>query len=170
MLGFENEIRPVLPPFGQSRPDREILGDLAGALEVDDAPCVITPPVAREPRGPARADRAEEAGQGLPFRLTAVPSLFGDGLQSLQSPDLAQIRRGLQVVMNGEDFEQMGFGEREIVEVRTPNGCARAEAGHDAAIPRNLLLLRHAAGSAAGLSLIGPGTDVVPAAIARIGT
>jgi len=170
MLGFENEIRPVLPPFGQSRTDREILGDLAGALGVDDAPRVITPPVAREPRGPARADRPEEAGQGLPFRLTAVPSLFGDGLQSRQSPDLAQVRRGLQVVLNGEDFEQMGLGEREIVVVRTPLGCARAEAGHDAAIPRNLLLLRHAAGSAAGLSLIRPGTDVVPAAIARIGT
>ena len=112
----------------------------------------------------------EDAGHGFPFRLTAVPSLFGDGLLSRQSPDLAQIRRGLRIVMNGEDFEQMGLGEREIVEVRTPNGSARAEAGHDAAIPRNLLLLRHAAGSAAGLSLIRPGTDVVPAAIARIGT
>ena len=99
-----------------------------------------------------------------------MPSLFGDGLLSRQSPDLAQIRRGLRIVMNGEDFEQMGLGEREIVEVRTPNGTARAEAGHDAAIPRNLLLLRHAAGSAAGLSLIRPGTDVVPAAIARIDT
>jgi NADH dehydrogenase/NADH:ubiquinone oxidoreductase subunit G len=170
MLGFESVIRPVLPQFGQSRPDREILGDLAGALGKEYAPRIITPPVAREPRGPARADRPEEAGQGLPFRLTAVPSLFGDGLQSRQSPDLAQVRRGLQVVLNGEDFEQMGLGEREIVEVRTPLGCARAEAGHDAAIPRNLLLLRHAAGSAEGLSLIRPGTDIVPAAIARIGT
>jgi anaerobic selenocysteine-containing dehydrogenase len=112
----------------------------------------------------------QDAGHGFSFRLTAVPSLFGDGLLSRQSPDLAQIRRGLRIVMNGEDFEQMGLGEREIVEVRTPNGSARAEAGHDAAIPRNLLLLRHAAGSAAGLSLIRPGTDVVPAAIARIGT
>jgi anaerobic selenocysteine-containing dehydrogenase len=124
----------------------------------------------QEPAGPARADRPEDAGHGLPFRLTAVPSLFGDGLLSLQSPDLAQIRRGLRIVMNGEDFEQMGLGEREIVEVRTPFGTATAEAGHDAAMPRAMLLLRHASGSAAGLSLIRPGTDVVPAAIARIGT
>jgi NADH-quinone oxidoreductase subunit G len=170
MLGFENEIHPVLSPFGQSRPDREIIGDLAGVLGKEEAPRIIQPSMVQEPAGPARADRPEDAGHGLPFRLTAVPSLFGDGLLSLQSPDLAQIRRGLRLVMNGEDFEQMGLGEREIVEVRTPFGTARAEAGHDAAMPRAMLLLRHASGSAAGLSLIRPGTDVVPAAIARIGT
>jgi anaerobic selenocysteine-containing dehydrogenase len=106
----------------------------------------------------------------MPFRLTAVPSLFGDGILSRQSPDLAELRRGLRVVMSGEDFEQMELGEREIVEVRTPFGTARAEAERDAAVPRSMLLLRHAAGNAAGLSLTRPGTCVVPAAIARIGT
>jgi NADH dehydrogenase/NADH:ubiquinone oxidoreductase subunit G len=170
VMGFENEIRPVLSPFGQCRPDREILRDLAGALGREDTPRIASPSVAQEQSGPARSAMPQDAGHGFSFRLTAVPSLFGDGLLSRQSPDLAQIRRGLRIVMNGEDFEQMGLGEREIVEVRTPNGSARAEAGHDAAIPRNLLLLRPAAGSAAGLSLIRPGTDVVPAAIARIGT
>ena len=168
VLGFENKIRPVLPPFGQCRPDLEILRDLAGALGTGEAPRIHPPSVMPEPTGSARSAMQDRGEDGFSFRLTAVPSLFGDGLLSRQSPDLAQTRRGLRIVMNGEDFEQMGLGEREIVEVRTPNGTARAEAGHDAAVPRNLLLLRHAAGSAAGLSLIRPGSDVVPAAIARI--
>jgi NADH dehydrogenase/NADH:ubiquinone oxidoreductase subunit G len=169
LLGFENEIRPVLPQFGQCRPDREILRDLAGALGKEDARRIVAPSAVQVPAGPARSAVPEDAGHEFIFRLTAVPSLFGDGLLSRQSPDLAQVRRGLCIVMNGEDFGQLGLAEREIVEVRTPNGSARAEAECDAAIPRNLLLLRHAAGSAAGLSLIRPGTDVVPAAIARIG-
>ena len=170
LLGFESEIRPVLPLFGQSRPDREILRDLAGALGTGEAPRIHPPSEMPATTGLARSAAQDTGADGFSFRLTAVPSLFGDGLLSRQSPDLAQTRRGLRIVMNGEDFEQMGLGEREIVEVRTPNGSARAEAGHDAAVPRNLLLLRHAAGSDAGLSLIGPGADVVPAAIARIGT
>jgi anaerobic selenocysteine-containing dehydrogenase len=170
LLGFESEIRPVLPLFGQSRPDREILRDLAGALGTGEAPRIHPPSEMPATTGLARSAAQDTGADGFSFRLTAVPSLFGDGLLSRQSPDLAQTRRGLRIVMNGEDFEQMGLGEREIVEVRTPNGSARAEAGHDAAVPRNLLLLRHAAGSAAGLSLIRPGADVVPAAIARIGT
>jgi NADH-quinone oxidoreductase subunit G len=170
VLGFESVIRPILPQFGQCRPDLEILRDLAGALGKEYAPRIIAPSAAQVPTGPACSVVPEDAREGFPFRLTGVPSLFGDSLLSRQSPDLAQIRRGLRIVMNGEDFERMELGEHEIVEVRTPNGSARAEAGHDAAVPRNLLLLHHAAGSAAGLALIRPGTDVVPAAIARIGT
>ena len=106
--------------------------------------------------------------QGMPFLLEAVPSLFGDGVLSRQSPDLEALRRGLRVVMSVGDFERMELAEREIVEVRTPFGTARAEAERDAAVPCNRLLLRHAAGSAEGLSLTRSG--IVPAAIARIET
>ncbi|MGB4188886.1 MAG: molybdopterin dinucleotide binding domain-containing protein, partial [Syntrophales bacterium] len=106
----------------------------------------------------------------MPFRLEAVPSLFGDGILSRQSPDLEELRRGLRVVMSGEDFERLGLAERETVEVRTPAGSARAEAERDAGMLKGLLLLRHAAGRPAGLSLIRQGAGCIPADIVRIGT
>lgn len=156
----------MFPPFGQSRPDGEILRDLVAAL--GDA--ARRPPVPETPKPeiPLRSALSEDTGHEMPFRLEAVPSLFGDGILSRQSPDLAELRRGLRVVMSVRDFERLGLAEREIVEVRTPFGTAWAEAERDAAVPCNRLFLRHAAGSAAGLSITRPG--VVPADIARIET
>ncbi len=166
LLGEARTLSPVLPPFGQARPDGEILRDLTEALGA--APRDSSAPEPPRPAVSLRAALPEVDGQGMPFRLEAVPSLFGDGILSRQSPDLENLRRGLRVVMSVEDFERLGFAEREIVEVRTFFGNARAEAERDAAMPRGRLLLRHAAGSRAGLSLIR--TGIVPAAIARIET
>lgn len=170
LLGETRTLRPVLPPFGQARPDGEILRDLAAALGGEAVPRVFSAPAVQEPPSHSRAALPEGAGQGMPFRLAAVPSIFGDGILSRQSPDLEELRRGLRIAMSGDDFERMGLADREIVEVRTPNGSARAEAERDAGLPRGLLLLRHAAGSAAGLSLTRPEAGIVPAAIARIET
>ncbi|NPV05102.1 MAG: molybdopterin-dependent oxidoreductase [Syntrophaceae bacterium] len=170
LLGEKRTLRPVLPPFGRSRPDGEILRALAAALGSEAVPRVPAAPAAQKTAILSVDAVPQDAGQGMPFILEAVPSLFGDGILSRQSPDLAQLRRGLRVVMSAGDFERLGLAEREIVEVRTPFGCARAEAERDAAVPCSRLLLRHAAGSAAGLSLTRPGTSAVPAAIARIGT
>ncbi len=156
----------MLPPFGKSRQDGEILRDLAAALGA--APRAPSVPEIPKPAAPLRAALPDDAGQGMPYHLEAVPSLFGDGVLSRQSPDLEELRRGLRVVLSVGDFERMGLAEREIVEVRTPHGRARAEAERDASVPCSRLLLRHAAGSAAGLSLTRPGA--VPAAIARIET
>jgi len=170
LLGEKRILRPVFPPFGQSRPDGEILRALAEALGSEAVPRVSAAPAAQKTATLSVDTLAQGAGQGMPFLLETVPSLFGDGILSRQSPDLAELRRGLRVVMSVGDFERLGLAEREIVEVRTPNGCARAEAERDAAVPCTRLLLRHAAGSAAGLSLIRPGAGAMPAAIARIET
>jgi len=168
LLGENRSLRPVLPPFGQSRPDGEILPDLAAALGAGSrAPSA--PPMP-EPAVPRTAAVPEAGAPAMPFRLEAVPSLFGDGILSRQSPDLEELRRGLRVVMSGEDFERLGLAERETVEVRTPAGSARAEAERDAGLLQGLLLLRHAAGRPAGLSLIRQGTGCIPADIVRIGT
>ena len=168
LLGESRSLRPVLPPFGQSRSDGEILPGLAAALAT--GPRVPSAPSMPEPAAPrpAATPAADEAA--MPFRLEAVPSLFGDGILSRQSPDLEELRRGLRVVMSGEDFERLGLAERETVEVRTPAGSARAEAERDAGMLKGLLLLRHAAGRPAGLSLIRQGTGCIPADIVRIGT
>lgn len=168
LLGEKHTLRPVLPPFGKSRQDGEILRDLAAALGGKAAPHILLSPETTKPTASLPATVPEVDVQGMPFRLEAVPSLFGDAILSRRSPDLAELRRGLRVVMSVGDFERMGLAEREIVEVRTPFGTARAEAERDAAVPCNRLLLRHAAGSAAGLSLTRPEGGVVPAAIARI--
>lgn len=170
LLGDKRILRPVLPPFGQARPDGEILRDLAETLGSEAVPRMPAAPALQKTAILSVDALMQGAGQGMPFLLEAVPSLFGDSILSQQSPDLAELRRGLRVVMSVGDFERLGLAEREIVEIRTPGGCARAEAERDAAVPCNRLLLRHAAGSAAGLSLIRPGTGVMPAAIARIET
>lgn len=170
LLGEKRSLRPVLSPFGQSRPDGEILRDLAAALGGKAAPRVSSSPETPKPTASLAAAVPGVDGQRMPFLLEAVPSLFGDAILPRQSPDLAELRRGLRVVISGGDFEDLGLAERETVEVRTPFGTARAEAERDAAIPRGMLLLRHAAGIAAGLSLTRPGTGAVPAAIARIQT
>jgi hypothetical protein len=104
---------------------------------------------------------------GYEFRLTAVPSVLGDALPIRQSPDISELRYGLQAIMNGGDFERLGLSEREKVEVRTPFGSARAEAGSDTAIPQGMILLRHLS-HASGLSLIRSGVDGMPAAVERI--
>jgi NADH-quinone oxidoreductase subunit G len=169
LLGEKRTLRPVLPPFGQSRLDGEILRDLSAALAAAQ-PRVPSLPAMQDPQASLRASLPEGAGQGMPFLLEAVPSIFGDAILSRQSPDLAELRRGLRVALSGEDFERLGLAEREIVEVRTPGGSARAEAERAAGLPQGTLLLRHAAGSAAGLSLTRPGAGAVPAAIARIET
>ncbi len=170
LLGETRTLRPVLPPFGQSRPDGEILRDLAGALGSEAVPRMPAAPTVQKTAVLSVGALPQGAGQGMPFLLEAVPSLFGDAILSRQSPDLAELRRGLRVALSGEDFERLGLAEREIVEVRTPGGSARAEAERDAGLPQGTLLLRHAAGDAAGLSLTRPGAGAVPAAIARIET
>jgi anaerobic selenocysteine-containing dehydrogenase len=119
----------------------------------------------REQVSPGRAAPISINGE-FDFRLKAIPSIFGNNLFSSQSPELAELRRGLQVFLNSDDFERMGLGERETVQVRTPFGTARAEAGFDTAIPRGMIHLRHFSHES-GLSLIPSCSNVVPAAIEK---
>jgi len=181
LFGVENALRPVLCPFGEARPDGEILRDLGYALggggsqsrefpawnSVHEpaaftvAPGATTPPVMEEP-----GNGVLVAG-GFPCMLVPVPSIFGDGSLSLRSPDLRDLRRGLRVVMSPEDFEEHRFEEREEVTVRTTFGSAPAEAGLARGIPRGTVHLRHVSGSPEGLSLMRPGATFIPAVIER---
>jgi predicted molibdopterin-dependent oxidoreductase YjgC len=165
IFGRESAINPIIPPPGQCRPDLEIFQELA-------AQCPTPGPLAMSAiengrGGSGYAAPAAINADGYEFRLTAVPSVLGDALPIRQSPDISELRRGLQAIMNGGDFERLGLSEREKVEVRTPFGSARAEAGSDTAIPRGMILLRHLS-HASGLSLIRSGVDGMPAAVERI--
>ena len=112
--------------------------------------------------------RGEGPSPEFPWRLLPVPSLFGDSIINRQSPELADLRKGLTVVMGNDDFEALGLAEKETVAVCTPGGAVRALVRSAARIERGTALLLHSAGSPEGLSLLRGGETVVPAAIGKI--
>ena len=121
------------------------------------------------PDAASRHEKAREGSlsPGFPFQLSPVPSLFGDGVLNRQSPDMEHLRNGLTVVMGNDDFASRGFAEKDPVEISTPFGTARAIVMSSARIKRGTLLLRHMDGNPDGLSLLRPGSAVVPAAIRK---
>lgn len=181
LTGVERTLHPLLSPFGEARPDLEILEDLRAALggaAGENAPAfpewntgsdaVVPGPPDRPPSLQAEGSpRDLPGGEGFPCTLVPVPSIFGDGPLSLRSPDLLELRRGLRVLMNGDDLEDNRFEEREPVSVRTPFGSAPAEAGRAPGVERGTALLAHVTGDPAGLSLLRPGTAAVQAVIER---
>jgi len=112
--------------------------------------------------------RGEGPSPEFPWRLLPVPSLFGDSIINRQSPELADLRKGLTVVMGNDDFEALGLAEKETVAVCTPGGAVRAVVRSAARVARGTALLLHSAGSPEGLSLLRGGETVVPAAIVKI--
>lgn len=162
IFGVETSIDPILPPHGQGRPDLDIFRGLAALCSGTGK---TEKPTVKKNNGSGARPVIDSAG--YEFQLAAVPSIFGDTLGIRQSPEMAELRRGLRVLMNSDDFERIGCSERELVEVRTPFGSARAEAGSDAAVPRGLVLLRHLSPES-GLNLVRQGFDAVPATIKRL--
>jgi len=163
LLGVESGFRPAVSRPGRSRADLDIIRELAGLVAPVSAPGTWT--AAERPAG-VLPDAPDGVGGSFPFRLLAVPSLFGDTLPARQSPDLAALRP-LVLAMASRDFERLGLEERAIVSIRTPFGGARAEVRRDAAVPPGTILLRHAPGCAEGLSLIRRGRRVTPASVDR---
>lgn len=115
----------------------------------------------------ANAVGAEAPSPAFPFLLVPVPSLFGDGLVSRQSPELAGLKGGLGVVMNNDDFAALNLKDRETVWVATPYGAAPARVRALARIRPGTALLLHAPGNPEGLSLLRSDVAAVPAAIGR---
>ncbi|HPQ61059.1 MAG TPA: hypothetical protein PLR43_06000, partial [Syntrophales bacterium] len=182
MTGERKTLRPIRPRFGEARPDGDILEDIERAFR--GAGGVSSRPFSeRNPAGEAFLETGchEPAGAfskekpldnltvsgGFPCTLVAVPSLFGDGSLSLRSPDLGDLRRGIQVLVNVADFEEMGFEDREEVSVRTSLGTAPAEIRPFRGGRRGVALVRHVTGKPEALSLLPPGSAAVQAVIER---
>jgi len=167
LLNREIEIHSIVAPMEESRSDMDIFRELAALITPTAISGAPSDPFWQQPRD-KRQDLFEATSEALPFRLIAVPSLFGDTLLVRQSPDLSALRREIGLVMNSRDFEDLQLAEREIVHIQTLFGSARAEAQRDAVIPRGTILLRHVTGCAEGLSLIRRGQMSTPAAVTRI--
>ena len=182
MTGERKTLRPIRPRFGEARPDGDILEDIERALR--RAGGFSSRPFSEwSPAGESflETERHEPAGAfskekplddltvsgGFPCTLVAVPSLFGDGSLSLRSPDLRDLRRGIQVLVNVADFEEMGFEDREEVSVRTSLGTAPAEIRPFRGGRRGVALVRHVMGKPEALSLLPPGSAAVQAVIER---
>lgn len=179
LLGVDRRIQPVLSPPSGARSDLSILQGLIGAWEIDVESYPQESSVnAFSAKGTRLARPASRrSGAGLlaaspmtgdyPFVLMAVPSIFGDAVVSLQSPELRDLRRHLRIRMNTDDFDAAGFCERETVRVTTPFGSACGVIDASAEVRRGTLLVTHLSGHAEGLTLIRPGRSTAPAAIAR---
>lgn len=163
----ERQIRAMVAPPAEVRSDMDIFSAMATLIEPAVTAGALSDPYWQESQGQL-PPCCEAISDALPFRLIAVPSIFGDSALARQSPDLSQVRRGLSVVLNSQDFENLELAEREIVRIQTPFGSTRAEAERDAVIPSGMILLRHAAGCAEGLSLLRFRQVATPAAITRI--
>lgn len=182
MTGERKTLRPIRPRFGEARPDGDILEDIERALrraggfssrtfsEWSPAGESFLETERHEPAGAFSKEKPLDdltVSGGFPCTLVAVPSLFGDGSLSLRSPDLRDLRRGIQVLVNVADFEEMGFEDREEVSVRTSLGTAPAEIRPFRGGRRGVALVRHVMGKPEALSLLPPGSAAVQAVIER---
>ena len=182
MTGERKTLRPIRPRLGEARPDGDIFEDIEQALRraggVSSRPFSEWNPAGEAFPEPGRHEPAVAFSRekplddltvsgGFPCTLVAVPSLFGDGSLSLRSPDLGDLRRGIQVLLNIADFEEMGFADREEVSVRTSLGTAPAAVRLFRGGSRGVALIRHVTGKPEALSLLPPGRAAVQAVIER---
>lgn len=186
VTGETRRIRAAMQMPPGVRTDGEILLELAGMMghrEMVFPDGVVTAgPAERKPPSfspfipqkadlpglPAGDEPPGDISGGLPYQLLPVHSLFGDGILTRQSPEIEGLKRGLSVIMNRSDFGRHGFAEKEDVEISTPFGAAVASATSSARVQQGFILLRHAAGSREGLSLLRSGLATVPASVRRL--
>ncbi|HNT56556.1 MAG TPA: molybdopterin-dependent oxidoreductase, partial [Syntrophales bacterium] len=182
MTGERKTLRPIRPRFGEARPDGDILEDIEKAMRRGGGGSPAMFPAWNRVGGSVKGSgqREDDAGfstgepgegisgaSGFSCTLVAVPSLFGDGSLSLRSPDLRDLRRGIQVLVNVAEFEEMGFEDREEVSVRTSLGTAPAAVRPFRGGSRGVALIRHVTGKPEALSLLPPGRAAVQAVIER---
>jgi len=186
LTGDGRNIRPVMARREEVRSDGEILQEISANMgvydtvfghgglmqEIPDQRIRVPASGMSGKAGTVEKSRREEpfdpnVSDAFPFHLLPVPSLFGDGALIRHSPDIAALRSGLTVIMSNDEFEALGFTEKEGVEVISPFGTARAMVRSSAKVRRGTLLLRHTAGSRDGLSLLRSGHAAVPASLRK---
>ena len=118
--------------------------------------------------GVERRDDIVETSRDYPFMMVPVPSIFGDGATSLNSPQLLALKGGITLLMNPDDFEAMNLERNEIVTVTSPYGSARGTAAYGYTVMKGTVLVANITGNREGLSLLKQGTGIIPVNIARV--
>ena len=103
----------------------------------------------------------------FPLIMTAVPSLYGNGIISRQSPELLQLKGGLKIIMNDSDLEKLNLNQADVVTIMSPFGKAsgQVEASFNLR-PGNVLAL-NVTGNPEALSLLDGKSAVTPVNILK---
>ncbi|MBW2561219.1 MAG: molybdopterin-dependent oxidoreductase [Deltaproteobacteria bacterium] len=104
----------------------------------------------------------------FPYIMIPVPSLFGDGVVSRNSPQLNELRNGIKVLMSPGDFEEHSFEKNELVEIVSRFGSARSRIECSASVQRGTVLASNMPGSSRGLLLLKKQHRIIPVNIVRI--
>ncbi|PKN71703.1 MAG: hypothetical protein CVU54_01385 [Deltaproteobacteria bacterium HGW-Deltaproteobacteria-12] len=104
----------------------------------------------------------------FPFTMTAVASVYGDGIISRQSPELSQIKGGLKIIMHNDDLERLDLVENDAVAVMSPFGKASGHVETSFNLRRGNVLIMNITGNLAALSLFDGRNAAIPANIRKM--
>ncbi|HOW57696.1 MAG TPA: molybdopterin-dependent oxidoreductase, partial [Smithellaceae bacterium] len=169
MWGEEHIIKAALLPPPGVKTDADILFQLQNLWKNNSAVVKNVPAneiISSALLPPARLqyDRKQ-----FPFMMTAVPSIYGDGIISRQSPEMQKLKGSLKIVMNADDCEKAGIADDASVHICTPYGEAKGIAKLSVQVRPGNILVENIPGNAEGLRLISEQVSAVPANIRLAG-
>lgn len=168
LWGEEHQLQSALALPAGVKTDADILTQLQKAMEKEAAENdgKVFPAAGNTvPSSNDRAGQTEATDYDktlYPFIMTAAPSVYGDSVISLNSPELSRIKGGLKIVMNADDWQKLNLAEEDILLISSPFGQAagRVEVSWNVR-PGNVVVM-HMKGDLAGLSLLGGSSAAVP--------
>ena len=188
LFGESKSLRSILPMPHGVKSDLRILQELVEAMGHTSAPFsedVIRRELAKLGSAPACNETASIAhsapceftwkdeassrkSDDFPLIMIPIPSPFGDGIVSRNSPQLNERRNGITVLMNPDDFEERAFNRKEAIRLITPFGSAHGTVDYSFNVRKGTILTANIMGNSEGLSLFREHNRIVPATIARM--
>ncbi|HEU20021.1 MAG TPA: 2Fe-2S iron-sulfur cluster binding domain-containing protein [Deltaproteobacteria bacterium] len=188
LFGESKNLRSILPMPDGTKSDLRILQELVKAMKHVGTPyreeiiCRELTELKSDPVAGETASQSQDAhleftwkeetinrkSQDYPLTMIPIPSLFGDGMVSRNSPQLNELRNGISILMNPDDFEERSFKKKDMVRITTPFGSARGSVDYSLNVRKGTILTANITGNAEGLSLFREHSRIVPAKLTRI--
>ncbi|MCK9229225.1 MAG: molybdopterin-dependent oxidoreductase [Syntrophales bacterium] len=174
LFGMKRSVEPAIVPPGTAKSDGAILEELMSALGLEPSTTAGGAP-GPEPFGSdgstcrvlSQPVQPEERSAEFPFLMMHIPVLFGDTQIAHRSPELAERKQGIRIIMNPDDFTEGFYEQDEDVILSTPSGRASGRVRYSYSVRSKVLLVENLAGSREGLALVRPGRSVTVAGLCK---
>ncbi len=175
LWGVEHFLNPIIDISSGTLTDLDILTMLQDALtkcNADDTENIFTPGsklnASSRDASLKPVDMTHFDNTLFPFIMIAVPSVYGDGIISRQSPELTKIKNGLKIIMNNDDLEKLDLAENDPITIMSPFGKTSGNVETSLNLRRGNLLIMNVTGNLEALSLFDGRHTATPANILKM--